>query len=170
LPEWIRENKALKKLAVFCLALLVLDLLLYAFLVVPAAGTLRTLEARYAELRKRRADAVLFERKKQELTGIKAGIPTQKDMPLLIKDLVQTARRLNVTVASIKYEIPDRNGEQLVPLTFSFPAEGRYADIRRFIFEIETSDRLVGMQDVTLGEDQGRVRIQMKLVTYIKGQ
>lgn len=170
LPEWLKESKKLRNAAILFGALLCVDLLLFAFLIVPSAGWLHAGETKYAELRKRRAEAVLFQKQKQELAGIRSGIPAQKDMPLLVKDLVQTARRLNLGVSSITYDIPKRSGEELVMLSFSFPVEGRYADIKRFIYEIETSDRPVGIQDLTFEEDKGRVRIQMRLLTYVKGQ
>jgi Tfp pilus assembly protein PilO len=170
LPGWLRENKRLRTAALACAGLLCLDLLLYAVLVVPSAAGLREREARYGELRKRRAEALVFQKHKKDLAGLMAGIPAQKDMPLLVKDLVQTARRLNLSVSSIQYDMPKGRGEALALLSFSFPAEGRYTDVKRFIHEVETSDRLVGIQDVSFDGDGGRVKIRMKLVTYVKGQ
>ena len=102
--------------------------------------------------------------------GLISGIPTQKDVPLLIKDLVQTARRLNLSVEAINSDIPTPARGGLTMLTFTFPASGAYADIKRFIYDVETSDRIVGIQDVKLGSEKGRVKMQMKLVTYIRGE
>ena len=98
----------------------------------------------------------------------KTGIQTQKDMPLLVRDLVQTARRLNLRVGPINYDIPKPESGGLAMLTFSFPAEGRYPDVKRFIYETETLPRLVGIQEVKLDAEKGGVKLQVKLVTYIK--
>lgn len=127
---------------------------------------------KYSVLRKRHAEAVLFQKQKRQFAGIKAGIPTQKDMPLLVKDLVQSARRLNLKVGPINYDIPKPGSSELAMLTFSFPAEGGYPDIKRFIYETETSPRLVGIQDVKLDSERekGSVKLQMKLITYIKSE
>ncbi len=170
LPEWIRENKKLMNIARLCLGLLFVDLLLYSLLVAPSVARLQNREAQYSELRKKRTEAIMFEKQKKALAGIKAGIPAQKDMPLLIKELVQSARRLNLSVSSVKYDIPKRSGEELAMLSFSFPVEGRYADIKRFIYEIETSDRPIGIQDMKLESEKGLVKTDMKLFTYVKGQ
>ena len=170
LPAWLKENKSLRLLFTVCGGLLIADLLLYALLVAPAAGVLKAEMARYGEFRKRHADAALFQKQRKELAGLKEGIPSQKDMPLLVKELVQTARRLNLTVSSINYDIPRRSGEELALLSFTFPAEGMYADIKRFVYEVETSDRIVGIQELKLGEEKGRVKAQMKLMTYVRGQ
>ncbi len=170
LPTWFRESKKLRTASLFCAGILCVDLLLYYVLVVPASGRMTASETKYAQLKKRRTEAILFQKQKQELEGIKAGMPAQKDMPLLIKELVQTARRLNLTVSAINYDIPKRGEEEVATLTFSFPAEGRYPDVKRFIYEVETSDRPLGIQDVKMDSDKGMVRLQMKLLTYIRGR
>jgi Tfp pilus assembly protein PilO len=170
LPSWLKENKKLRTAAMVCAGLVCVNMLLYAVLVAPAAARLTSWEIKYAELRKRRTDAILFQKQKQAVTGLKAGIPAQKDMPLLVKEFVQAARRLNLTVAAVTYDIPKGGGEAIAMLSFSFPVEGRYPDVKRFIYEVEISDRLVGIQDVEMDADKGRVKLQMKLVTYIKSR
>jgi len=169
-PAWFSENKKLRTGVLLCAGLFCANLILYGVAVSPSAGRLRDLEARYAELRKRHAEAVLFQKQKQMLTGISAGIPTQRDMPLLIKDLVQIAKRLNLKVAAVNYDMPKRENEGFTMLVFPFSAEGHYPEIKRFIFEVETSDRLVGIQNVKLDSEKGKVKFQMKLVTYIKAK
>lgn len=170
LPKLLTENKGLRNWALACLGLLIADLLLYAFFVLPSASGLRSWENRYASLRKRHTEAVLFKKQKQELSGIKAIIPTQNDMPLLIKELGQKARQLNLHILSINYDMPKRSGEDVAMLSFTFPVEGRYPDIKRFLYEVETSGRLVAIQNLDLEEEKGRVKVQMKLMTYIKGR
>jgi Tfp pilus assembly protein PilO len=169
-PAWLSEDKKLRTALLICVGLLCANLLLYGVAITPSAGRLRDLETRYADLRKRHAEAVLFQKQKKMLAGIGAGLPAQKDMPLLVKDLVQTARKLNLKVASVNYDIPKRGSEGLTMLSFSFPAEGSYPSVKRFVYEVETSDRLVGIQDVKLDSEKGRVKLLMKLVTYIKAK
>jgi Tfp pilus assembly protein PilO len=171
LPPWLPAlDKRIRTAALAAAALLVLDLALYGGLVAPASARLDADNASYAALRKRHAEAVLYEKQKTAFAGIIAGIPAQKDMPLLVKDLVQTARGQNLAVASVKYDIASRAGGELAQLAFSFPAEGLYPDLKRFIYEVETSDRLVGIQELKMDSDKGRVKLDMKLVTYLKGQ
>jgi Tfp pilus assembly protein PilO len=50
------------------------------------------------------------------------------------------------------------------------PASGAYGNIKRFIYDIETSDRMIGIQDLKLDSEKGKVKLQMKLVTYISGE
>ena len=170
LPALLRENNKLRAAALLCIGLVCATLLVYFAALAPSVTRLRDLESRYAELRKKHSEALLFQKQKELFTGFRSGIPTQKDMPLLVKDLVQTARKLNLSVAGITYDIPRRAKDDITMLTFSFPAEGAYPNVKRFIHEIETSDRLVGIQDLKIESDQGKVKLQLKLVTYIRGE
>jgi Tfp pilus assembly protein PilO len=170
-PAWLKaNNKRLRTAAMIFAGLVLADLLVYFVLVAPSAAWLATWETKYAELRKRHTESVLFRKQKLVFSGIKTGIPSQKDMPLLVKEFVQTARKRNLKVDAINYDIPKRGSGELVMLAFSFPVEGRYPDIKRFIYDVETSDRLVGIQDLRLDSDQGRVKLNMKLTTYVKGR
>lgn len=170
-PASFRVNdKRIRTAAMIFAGLLVLDLFLFGVLASPYSLRLSAFEDKYRELRKRRADAVMFKQQKSSVSGVIAGVPAQKDMPLLVKDLVQNARRLNLSVSSVKYDIPVRASGELALLSFSFPAEGRYADIKRFVYEVETSDRLVGIENLKMDSEKGIVRMDMKLLTYVKEQ
>ncbi len=170
-PQWLRENsRKLMPVMLVCVGLFCADLLIYGALIAPASVRLQAMETQSAELRRRHAEAVLFREQRQLFAGIMAGIPAQKDMPILVKDLVQTAKRMNLSVSGVKYDMPSRAGAELAMLSFSFPAKGRYSDIKRFIYNVETSDRLVGIQELKLGEDRGAVSADMKLITYVKNR
>lgn len=164
------EDKRLRTAALVFTGLLIAVLFVYLFLLGPAHAARSAREASYADLRKRHAEAVLFKKQKARFAGIMTGVPSQKDMPLLVKEFVQTARDLNLRVSGINYDIPKRSSGELAMLTFSFPAEGRYSDIKRFTYEVETSDRFIGIQDLKLESEKGSVKLTMKLMTYVKGQ
>lgn len=136
----------------------------------PAETRLAGQRERYRELKKQYADAVLFRKQKEILKGLRAGIPTQKDVPILIKELVQSARRLNLSVGAITSDIGQPGSGGLTMLTFAVPVAGSYGSVKRFIYEIETSDRMVGIQDLKLDGEKGTVKLQMKLITYIRGE
>ena len=168
---WLRENgKQLRMAAILFAVLVCINLLLYVFLIAPSLDRLKNGEVTSAKLRQRHAEAVLFNKQKPLFTGILVGIPAQKDMPLLVKEIMQLARSLHLAVAPINYDIPRRESGELAMLSFSFPVEGKYPDIKRFIYEVETSDQLIGIQDVSLESERGTVKLQMKLMTYVRGK
>ena len=162
--------KRFRGIAALCLGLIVMDLLVYVLAVTPAESRLADQQGRYRELKKQYADAVLFREQKETLKGLQTGIPTQKDVPILIKELVQTARRLNLHVGAINSDIPQTGSGGLTMLTFAVPVSGSYGSIKRFIYDIETSDRVIGIQELKLDSEKGLVKLQMKLITYIRGE
>jgi Tfp pilus assembly protein PilO len=168
--SWLRENgRQLGTVAIVFAVLVCINLAIYFIIIAPVAVRLKTAAATSAGLRMRHAEAMLFNEQKPLFTDLLAGIPAQKDMPLLVKELEQMAKRLNLTVAAVNYDIPRRESGELAMLSFSFPVEGRYHDIKRFIYEVETSGRVIGIQDAKLGSDKGRVKLEMKLMTYVRG-
>lgn len=175
-PAWLRrfardrENRELRIASAAAVALSCLLAVLFFALLAPATSRAARLAAEHDALRKKYAEAVLFQQQKKGFQGVKAGILTQNDMPLLIKDLVQKARNSGLAVGGVKYDIPAAGAGSLVRVAFPFPAQGSYAGVKRFLYTIETSSRHVGIQDVGLESDKGRVKLTLKLITYIKGQ
>jgi Tfp pilus assembly protein PilO len=171
MPRWLRENARQLRTTVTVFAVLVcINALLYAFFIVPSLSRLKTGETKIAEFRHRHAVAVLFKKQKPVFAGLMEGIPTQKDIPLLVKKLVLTARRLNLSVAAIDSDFPKSESGGLAMLSFSFPVKGRYSNIKRFIYKLETTKWLIGMRNLKLESDKGRVKLQMKLITYVRGR
>ncbi len=167
---WLRENsRQLRTVAIVFVSLVCINLFLYILVIARDQAELKAGEAMSVELRMRHAEAVVFKAQKPLIAGLLNGIQEQKDMPLLMKELEQMAKRLHLAVAAINYEIPRRESGELAMLSFSFPVEGRYPDIKRFIYEVETSGRLIGIQDVKLESDKGNVKMQLKLMTYVRG-
>ncbi len=151
-------------------ALVCVDALLYALLVAPTTHRIDALERQCAELTQRRTEAVLFQKRKRDLAGISEGMPAQKDMPILVKDLVQSARRLHLAVGAVQYDMPKRGGNDFSVLSFTFPAAGGYAAVKRFLYTVETADRFIAIRDVELASDKGRVSLQLKLATPVREQ
>jgi Tfp pilus assembly protein PilO len=155
--------------AAVVLGLGTLNLLVYFFVLSPAAARLELQQVRYGELKRRYADAALYKKQKNELVVLKAGAPAQKDVPLLIKDLVQNARMRNLDVGAINFDIPTPGSGGLTMISFTVPASGTYANAKRFIYDVETSERLFGIRDLRLEAGDGSVKLTMKLVAYIRG-
>jgi Tfp pilus assembly protein PilO len=173
-PERLRRQfagpagKRLRTATVLVIAAALLNVLIYTIAVAPAAGRLGAEQGRLAGLKRQFADALLFQKQKQALAGLNQGILTQKDVPLLIKDLVQMARRQNLAVGTINSDIPLPSNDELTMITFTVPVSGSYSRIKRYIYDVETTDRLIGIQDLRFAAEKQDVKLDMKLVTYIR--
>lgn len=165
---WIKRNRGLQAAGLACACFLALNLVFYLMTIRPLVSDLSMRESRNAELRKQHAEGVLFQKQRKTFGSLSAGVPTQKDMPLLVKDLGQAARGLHLSVGSVNYEIPRSTGE-ITMLAFTFPVTGKYADLKRFAYEVETSRRPVGIETFELKSGRGGVEMNLKLITYVRG-
>lgn len=161
------RKKIAVAVAVFAAAL-ALDLLIALFIHRPAGVRLDHARNELGGLKRRHAEALLFQKQKKAAAGISAGILLQKDVPILIKEVVQTARRRSLKVGVISSDLPAPGKEGMVLLTFLVPAHGSYPDIKRFIYDIETFDRPVGIQAIELKAEKQGIAMDMKLVTYVR--
>ncbi len=155
--------------AALCIVIAFMDLLFISLFLIPSVDRRDAARAQIAEMRHMSADAALFLKQKEIFSGMVSEIPTQQDVPLLFRDIVRSARSANLQVGSVNSDIPTPGNVGLAQLTFSVPLIGSYPDIKRFIYSMETTDRLLGIQGLALKAEKSRVAMTMKLVTYIKG-
>jgi len=166
---WLGRNRELRAAAIVCAVILCADLGLFLAVERPLGMGIDSKRARITELRAKHAAAVLYQKQKKTLGGIAAAVPTQKDMPLLVKELELGARRLNLHVGPVNYDIPRPVAQGAALLSFSFPVTGKYPDLKRFLYEVEASSRLIGIESAEFKSDKGIVSLDLKLMTYVRG-
>lgn len=166
---WLVRNRRLQAVFLALAALLLAAALVFLALVRPLSRDLEGQRQRIAGMRRDISSAVLFEQQQKSVGAISTAVLTQKDMPLLVKELAQKARTAGLSVGSVDYEIPRSGGGGLARLVFQFPVAGRYPDLKRFIFELETSSRMLGIEELQLKSGRTKVDLDLKLVTYVRG-
>ncbi len=163
---------------------LIVNVLLYAFVVSPLSARVANIEQRDAAA----ARVLAAARKEHEVA---AGTQTGKDRAklelarfykdVLPKDLAaarrlthvrvpQIAERFNVTFYSATVSPAARAREStLVRYTTKLEFAGRYQDIRNFLHELETAPEFVVVDDVSLSEEYdegGLLEMTLELSTY----
>lgn len=165
------------------LALLAVNGLVYAFVVRPmaarSAGAADRAIAAAASLRVAQRDRDLA----QELVDSKARADEElnafygKVLPadltaarrMTYSSLPALARRTNVRYETRRFENPDVKPEdRLGRLTIRMVLQGEYADIRRFVYELERAPEFVIIDDVTLteGTENEALTLRLDLSTY----
>ena len=88
----------------------------------------------------------------KDLEQLLALLPSSRDFSQLPLAMSEEAKRDNVTLAGLSYTLD--KGDQLpaVKVTFKGPVTGRYEDLRRFIYHLEASDRLMFIEDLDVGQ------------------
>jgi hypothetical protein len=74
-----------------------------------------------------------------------------------------------VHIAAVKYEDKDAPVEGLRKLNIEIALSGSYLQEVKFINALERDKLFFVVDGVALGEQQGNVRLQLKVETYLRG-
>jgi len=159
-------------------ALLVIDLLAVGLLFSPLVGSV---ESRKAELNRLWQDLQSKTRQVEPLRGLDQKIPIAgKQIQQFYADrfpsrestvaeaLGKIAQDNSVKLASVKYEVEKPTQVDLLPLDIQLNVEGNYPQLARFLNGLERDKVFFIVNSVELEEQNGPVRLGMKLETYLK--
>jgi len=88
----------------------------------------------------------------KDLAQLLALLPSSRDFSQLPLAMSEEAKRNNVTLAGLSYTLEKGDQMPAVKATFKGPVTGRYEDLRRFIYHLEASDRLLFIEDLDVGQ------------------
>ena len=172
----IREVR--KALVPVLIGLVVIVLACVAYLLSPAgrprAARQQDLDALQAQLAAKRQDVLptrgMDGKLKQASVDItefyKDRFPTQYST--VSDELGKLAAQSGVQIAAVKYDDKDAPVEGLRQLNMEVSLSGSYLQEVKFINALERDKLFFVVDGVTLGEQQGNVRLQLKLETYLR--
>jgi Tfp pilus assembly protein PilO len=88
----------------------------------------------------------------RDLAQLLALLPSSRDFSQLPLAMSEEAKRNNVTLAGLSYTLDKDDQMPAVKVTFKGPVTGRYENLRRFIYHLEASDRLLFIEDLDVGQ------------------
>ena len=172
----IRETR--KKLMPAVIALAVIDLVCIGYLVSPAGRSRQARERDYQDLREQlvaKQQEVLPTRgMDQKLVKASKDITTFYDHRLparysaISEELGKIAGDTGVTYSGIKYDEKPSTLDGLRKLTVEIALSGSYLQEVKFINALERSPIFFLIDGIALVEQQGNVRLQLKLETYLR--
>lgn len=83
----------------------------------------------------------------------------------IIAEVKDLAARSGLTPPAVSYPTDELEDYGLRRRGFVFSVEGTYADLRTFVNLLELSDTFLTLEEVTLTEGSGRLRIQLRIST-----
>ena len=172
----IREVR--KTLVPVLIALVVLDLACVGYLLSPAGRSrearqrdLNTLQAQLAAKRQevlptRGMDGKLKQASTDIASFYKERFPAQYSS--VSEELGKLAAETGVRIAAVKYDDKDAPVEGLRKLNIEVALSGSYLQEVKFINALERAELFFVVDGVALGEQQGNVRLQLKVETYLR--
>jgi type IV pilus assembly protein PilO len=173
----IRETR--KKLMPVVIGLVILDLACVGYILSPAGRSRQARQREYTQLRQQliaKQQEVLptrgmdekLKQASQDISGFyQARFPSEYSV--VAEELGKIAADTGVRLSGVKYEEKDAPIEGLRKLNMEVSISGDYLQEVKFINALERSKLFFLIDGITLGEQQGNVRLQLKLETYLRG-
>ena len=99
-------------------------------------------------------------------------IPERADFPKLISDVSSLARMAGLTVNRVQYNPEEIDGKKLLRYELNFSVTGEYPKVKKFIFLIERSERILSIDEVSFqGKNEAEtssVQMSVRLSTLFK--
>lgn len=159
------------------LGLAVVNAVVLALLLLPARGLRLQQEDELLDLQ-RRIRSVQHDGQTSEvmLTALREveqfrqGYPSRAELLGLIDRLTRLARSLAVTVPAVEYRPSEVKEAGLTKVTVALAAEGTYAKIRRYLYELEGMRRYLVIERVSLADPKGtsELQVQLQLAVYLR--
>lgn len=154
------------------LGLLLMLLLVQDFGVKEAQVSRDRLENEWAAARQ----ALMFHREarkaKKDLSRVWAVLPAERDFTPLALGISDEAKRDRVTLPALSYKTEPTLVANTRKGLLQGPMTGRYEDLRRFIYGLETADELVFIEDLELtrsgGAQDALLTFNIRIATYLR--
>lgn len=96
-------------------------------------------------------------------------LPPDSATSKIRSDLYRAAKKSGISISSVKYSMPTYKDEDLVKYDISFPVNGSYRKIRRFIYFLEKMPYLMSINDLAITSGKrGGVSVAVKISIYLK--
>ena len=129
------------------------------------------LAAQWAQARKEHQQHQAARRARQDLAQVWAALPEERDFAPLALGITEEAKRNHVTLPTLSYKTESTTVANTSKGILQGTMSGRYEDLRRFLYDIETADELVYIEDVDLVQSatqHDHLTFNIKIVTYLR--
>lgn len=153
----------------------------YVYGLKPAEDRLRIAEQAYqtakqvqADLQRTKVQQMRAQAAQRQLDTVRQALPTQEEFTSLALALSELAKREQVKIPGMGYDIDKPEGTQPAKATITFKATGDYAAIYRFLSRLETAESYLVIESLDVASEQkrdtaaARVLVNIKVTTYLR--
>lgn len=142
--------------------------------VLTAEQAYQTAKQAQADLQRIKAQQLLAQAAQRRLDTVRQALPTQEEFTSLALALSELAKREQVKIPGMGYDIAKPEGAYPVKATIAFKATGDYAAIYRFLYRLETAESYLVIESLDVASEQkrdpamARVVLNIKVATYLR--
>lgn len=101
------------------------------------------------------------------IESFKNVLPTGAGMTSALEEIFEVARRNALKVPTGDYSPETIKDMEISRYTVSFPVEGSYSRIKRFIYDLESSRHYITVEEISLSSGkEGAIGLKIKLSAY----
>lgn len=139
-----------------------------------AAETTRsTLESEWVQARQALAYHKEAKRAALDLRQVWEALPAERDFAPLALGVTEEAKRDHVTLPALSYKTEPTSVANTTKGVLQGSMSGRYEDLRRFLYDLETAEELLFIEDLDLAGSPSQANqtltFNVKIVTYLRG-
>lgn len=116
--------------------------------------------------------AGIYRRGRRDIKTFLDMIPEQASFTGLLKDLFGMAGKAGLAIDQVTYDPSPVKNEELLSYTLSFSVSGDYGKVKKFIFLIEHSPRVLVIDELNLKSVNeklpGQITLGLRLTTYFR--
>lgn len=174
LQELRKPYGALVPWAGLLLVLLVALLVVNSFGIEGVEQARTRLEGDWIQARKANQHHQEALRAKKDLAQVWAALPEEQDFAPLALGITEEAKRNHVTLPALSYQKEATAVTHTSKGVLQGTMSGRYEDLRRFLYDIETAEELVYIEDLDLVRSSAPhdqpLTFNIKIATYLRGE
>jgi Tfp pilus assembly protein PilO len=110
---------------------------------------------------------------KKDLSRVWAALPAERDFTPLALGISDEAKRDRVSLSTLSYKTEPTLVANTSKGLLQGPMTGRYEDLRRFIYGLETAEELLFIEDLELtrsgGTQDALLTFNIRIATYLRG-
>ena len=132
------------------------------------------METEWTTARQRLAHHKEAKKARQDLTRVFAELPSERDFAPLALGITEEAKQDKVTLPALSYRTEKTSVANTTKAVLQGSVSGRYEDLRKFIYDLETAEELLLIEDLDLvrpsnNQDQ-TLTFNIKVATYLRGE
>lgn len=109
---------------------------------------------------------------KRDLSRVWAVFPAEREFPSLALGISDEAKRDRVSLPALSYKTEPTSVANTTKGLLQGPMTGRYEDLRRFIYDLETAEELLFIEDLELtrpgGAQDALLTFDIRIATYLR--
>lgn len=105
----------------------------------------------------------------QDISRFYQAVPEYQEFTGLIEELLVLSNNAKLNITQIGYNSEAMKGSPLLKFSLNFNVSGDYKQIKKFIYSLEQSSRLIGIKQISLqGENGDIVSLQIAMETFFQ--